>query len=138
MDKIIGILDYGMGNINSVYNSLSYIGYESRVITTVEEIELCSHLIIPGVGAYAQAMDNLRKKNIIDSINNHVAAGKPLLGICLGMQILSDTGEEGGEGVNGLGLIPGNVTMLDVKELPVPMLAGILWKSIKSIPFFIV
>lgn len=127
MDKIIGILDYGMGNINSVYNSLSYLGFEPQIVTGDSEIEACSHLIVPGVGSYAKAMSNISELGLDVAIKKHVAQGRPLLGICLGMQILSTIGEEGGE-VKGLGLIPGRVQILDLVDLPVPHVG---WNSLQ-------
>ncbi|STX41622.1 putative imidazole glycerol phosphate synthase,glutamine amidotransferase subunit (HisH) [Legionella donaldsonii] len=126
MDKIIGILDYGMGNINSVYNSLSYLGYEPEIVKTAQAIERCSHLIIPGVGSYAVAMANIAALEVDTVIMKHVQAGKPLLGICLGMQILSTEGEEGGYS-KGLGLIDGKVEFLDLPDLPVPHVG---WNSL--------
>ncbi|KTD01471.1 imidazole glycerol phosphate synthase subunit HisH [Legionella feeleii] len=126
MDKIIGILDYGMGNINSVYNSLSYLGYEPEIVKTAQAIERCSHLIIPGVGSYAVAMANIAALEVDTVIMKHVQEGKPLLGICLGMQILSTEGEEGGYS-KGLGLIDGKVEFLDLPDLPVPHVG---WNSL--------
>ncbi|BCA94941.1 imidazole glycerol phosphate synthase subunit HisH [Legionella antarctica] len=126
MEKIIGIVDYGMGNINSVYNALTYLGYEAEIVTTVQEIERCSHLIVPGVGSYAKAMANIAELGVDVAIVNHAKMGKPLLGICLGMQILSEVGEEGGN-IKGLGLIPGRVQLLDLVDLPVPHVG---WNSL--------
>lgn len=126
MDKIIGILDYGMGNINSVVNSLSYLGYEPEIVTSISDIEKCSHLIVPGVGSYAKAMSNITELGLDDAIRKHAQLAKPLLGICLGMQILSEIGEEGGA-VKGLGLIPGKVQLLDLNDLPVPHVG---WNSL--------
>lgn len=126
MDKIIGILDYGMGNINSVFNSLSYLGYEPEIVTSSQDIERCSHLIVPGVGSYGKAMANITELGVDVAIKRHAELGKPLLGICLGMQILSEVGEEGGE-FSGLGLIPGRVKLLDLADLPVPHVG---WNSL--------
>jgi len=83
-------------HINSVHNALSYLGYEPLVLKTAHEIEQCSHLIVPGVGSYAKAMANTVELGMDREIAQHVQEGKPLLGICLGMQILSEFGEEGG------------------------------------------
>lgn len=127
MNKIIGILDYGMSNINSVFNAVFYLGYESKIVSNVEEIEKCSHLIIPGVGSYAKAMFNIKERRLHVAINHYVSLGKPILGICLGMQIFSDSGEEGGMS-SGLGLIPGNVQYLDVNNLPIPHVG---WNSLE-------
>lgn len=126
MNKVIGLLDYGMGNINSVCNSLSYLGYDPVIVTSPQEIELCTHLIVPGVGSYTQAMSNIRALGMDQGIIAHAQQSKPLLGICLGMQILSETGNEGGR-VKGLGLIPGQVEFLDLVDLPVPHVG---WNSL--------
>ncbi len=128
MSKLVGILDYGMGNINSVYNALTYLGYDSQIFKTSQDIESCSHLIIPGVGSYAQAMVNIVEQGLNIDVFAHVKQGKPLLGICLGMQILSDEGEESGFS-KGLGLIGGKVEFLDVERehLPVPHVG---WNSL--------
>ena len=126
MDKIIGILNYGVGNINSVYNSLIYLGYEPEIVTTPEEIEKYTHLIVPGVGSYGKAMSNIVELGFDIAIVKHAQQGKPLLGICLGMQILSEFGEEGGK-IKGLGLILGEVKLLDLVDLPVPHMG---WNSL--------
>ncbi len=128
MSTLVGILDYGMGNINSVHNALTYLGYDSQLVKTSQEIKQCSHLIIPGVGSYAQAMTNIVGQGMDIDVLAHVEQGKPLLGICLGMQILSDEGEESGFS-KGLGLIGGKVEFLDLEreQLPVPHVG---WNSL--------
>lgn len=115
MSRLTGILDYGMGNINSVQNALNYAGYENRIVKTAEEIASCSHLIIPGVGSYGKAMANLIERGLTAAILEHAEGGKPLLGICLGMQILSEAGEENGF-ARGLGLIKGSVQILNLEK----------------------
>ena len=127
MEKIIGILDYGMGNIHSVLNALNYIGYEPEIVTSAQEIERCTHLIVPGVGSYAQAMVNIAERGSDVALQQHAQQGKPLLGICLGMQILSTVGQEGGD-FKGLDLIPGKVQLLDLGDLPVPHVG---WNSLQ-------
>jgi glutamine amidotransferase len=119
MSGLIGIVDYGMGNICSLHNALQHLGYDSVLVDTPEVLASCSHVIIPGVGSYAQAMTNLRERQLDTAIQQHVALRKPLLGICLGMQILSDSGEEGGY-TTGLGFIKGHVKQLQIDPLPVP------------------
>lgn len=126
MDKKIGILDYGMGNINSVYNALMHLGYDPEIVNHADAIQSCSHLIIPGVGAYAKAMHAITENGLDLAIKEHAALGKPLLGICLGMQILSDIGDEGAE-TKGLGFIKGRVELLDIEPLPVPHVG---WNSL--------
>jgi glutamine amidotransferase len=110
---MIGIINYGMGNIKSVYNSLDHIGENTRVFESAQGLEACSHIILPGVGAFPTAMKNLQQKGFIPVMMAHVAAGKPFLGICLGMQLLADEGEEL-ELTRGLGIVPGCVRKLDV------------------------
>jgi glutamine amidotransferase len=125
---MIGIVDYGMGNISSVYNSLDYLGYEATIINSPEEIEGLTHLIIPGVGSFRQAMQNLEDKKFIAPILNHVKSKKPLLGICLGMQLLATKGYEHGE-TNGLGLIEGEIIPFEIK-LHVPHVG---WNNINTL-----
>lgn len=125
---MIGIVDYGMGNISSVYNSLEYLGYEATIINSPEEIEDLTHLIIPGVGSFRQAMQNLEDKKFITPILNHVKSEKPLLGICLGMQLLATKGYEHGE-TNGLGLIEGKIIPFEIK-LHVPHVG---WNNINTL-----
>lgn len=125
---MIGIVDYGMGNISSVYNSLEYLGYDAKIINTPEEIEDLTHLIIPGVGSFKQAMHNLEDKKFIVPILNHVKNEKPLLGICLGMQLLATKGYEHGE-TNGLGLIEGEIIPFEI-NLHVPHVG---WNNINTL-----
>lgn len=108
---MISIIDYGMGNLKSVKKALKYIGEEAQITSDKDYIENSQGVILPGVGAFPEAMKNLRSKKLDVAIKNAVEKGIPLLGICLGMQLLFDTGEEI-ENCQGLGLIPGNVTKL--------------------------
>lgn len=105
---MIGVLDYGMGNLSSVTNALNFLGIENRIIDTKDSFSTISRLIIPGVGAYARAMENMHKFQYVDSIREFAFTGKPVLGICLGMQLLSTKGNEPYP-VDGLGLIDGEV-----------------------------
>lgn len=113
---MIGIIDYGMGNLRSVQNALQSLGFPTSVITDPAAAADCGHLILPGVGAFANAADNLRRLGFDTALRNHVAEGKPLLGICLGMQLFASRGQEPYPS-EGLGLIPGEVIPL---ELPAP------------------
>jgi imidazole glycerol-phosphate synthase subunit HisH len=108
---MIGILDYGMGNLSSVTNALDYLGIENKVIHKPEEIHDISRLIIPGVGSYAKAMENIRSRGYFQKIKEFGISGKPVLGICLGMQLLSFLGSEP-VSVEGLGMIKGEVVIL--------------------------
>ncbi len=109
MKKKITIIDYGLGNLFSLQRALSYLGFDSKVTKDSNEIEKSDKLILPGVGAFETGMKNLEKNDLIEPIKNFKATGKNLLGICLGMQLLLDSSEEGGHH-KGLGYIPGNVT----------------------------
>lgn len=111
--RLIGIIDYGMGNIQSVYNALRYLGKDVKVVLAGEELKACSHLILPGVGAFPQAMKSLSDKNLISPIKMHIESEKPFLGICLGMQLLADSGEEM-QITSGLKIVPGHVHRLNV------------------------
>lgn len=126
MAELTGIINYGMGNIKSVYNALDYIGENVVLLEPEDDFEACSHLILPGVGAYPKAIDNIISCRIDVKLKKHVDLEKPLLGICLGMQLFSSIGYEGNE-TRGLDLIKGCVTKLDV-SLHVPHIG---WNNIK-------
>ena len=100
---MIAILDYGMGNVGSIQNILKYIGEDSIITASPSEIIDADMLILPGVGAFDTGMKNLEEYNLVDAIHRHVHENKPLLGICLGMQMLGRKSEEGI--LPGLGLI---------------------------------
>ena len=117
----IGIINYGVGNLRSVKNSLDYLGIANKIIAKPKDFDQCNKIILPGVGAFSPAMVRLKKlgfdKKIIEFANN----GKPILGICLGMQLLFQSSQEGGLH-KGLGLIKGEVLPFNkkVKTLPIP------------------
>jgi len=109
---LIAIVDYGMGNLASVYKALRFIGTDAIITDNPENIRLASGLIVPGVGAFAPAMEKLIATGLADEIRAFAATGKPVLGICLGMQLFMTDSEEGmaqGEVTKGLNLIPGHV-----------------------------
>lgn len=113
---MIVIIDYGMGNLKSVKNALTFIGLESKISNKEEDIRNAKALILPGVGAFPDAMDNIEKLSLDKVIKEEVKNGKPLLGICLGMQLLFEKGFEGLER-KGLGLLQGSIVkMEDDKE----------------------
>lgn len=115
---MIGIIDYGMGNLHSVKNALDYLGAESFISSDTQQLQEADGLILPGVGAFEDAIKRLRDKGIDQMLQDYTAEGKPLLGICLGMQLLFDSSSEFGEH-KGLGLIPGKIIKLEV-PLKVP------------------
>ncbi len=108
---MIAIVDYGAGNLRSVELALARLGVHTRVTADPDMLALADGLILPGVGAFSDAMAALGRSGTIPAVLEAVGAGRPLLGICLGMQLLLDGSEEG-PGVPGLGLIPGEVRRL--------------------------
>lgn len=125
---MIAIIDYGVGNLASVNKALSFIGVESKITSDHGEILTADKVILPGVGAFADAMDSLKKSNMVSVINQVAVKGTPLLGICLGMQLLFDYSTEGGESVKGLGLLEGSITQFPLDMgLKVPHMG---WNSL--------
>ncbi len=117
---MIAIIDYGLGNLTSVLNAFEKIGIPAKITSDSEEIEAAERIILPGVGAFGEGMENLRKTGLINVLKEEVLnKKKPFLGICLGMQLLFQKGYEGGE-FEGLGWIKGAVVKFDGKELRIP------------------
>ena len=111
------IVDYGVGNLKSVTNAMDYLGLKTRITSEQKELELADAIILPGVGAFPDAADKLRASGL-DQVLIAQAVKKPILGICLGMQLLLDRGEEVRE-CAGLGLVPGSVRKIETKlKLP--------------------
>ena len=111
---MIAIADYGMGNRRSVEKALAHVGAESVVTDDVRD---ASAIILPGVGAFPEAMRNLERSGLGEQLIERAQAGVPLLGICLGMQLLFESSTEH-EGAPGLGILPGTVTRLQSPRLP--------------------
>jgi len=109
---MIAIIDYGVGNIFSLYSSFKYIGADAVLTSDRETIEKADKIILPGVGAFADAAEKLRTTGMGDLVKAEAAKGKPLLGICLGMQLLFEKSYEYGEH-EGLGLIKGSVKPIE-------------------------
>lgn len=127
---MIAIIDYGMGNLKSVANTLDYLGYEYIITNSEESIKEAEKLILPGVGAFNLAMQNLIRLNLINILNIEVITNnKPILGICLGMQLMAIDSTEYGH-TKGLGWLNGNVIEFDLKDknLKVPHMG---WNEIK-------
>ncbi len=117
---MIVIIDYGMGNLKSVYNALRKLNIPCKISDNIEEIKLAKALILPGVGAFPDAMNNLNKYGLVSIIKEKVKERCPLLGICLGMQMLFEKGYEGIE-KEGLGFIEGTVELMKpIKNVKVP------------------
>jgi glutamine amidotransferase len=113
---MIAILDYGMGNLRSVQKGLERVGATAVVTADPAALDEAQGVVLPGVGAFGDAMANLQTRRLIDPLLRQVAGGKPLLGICLGMQLLFDESEEMGRH-RGLGLLPGRVVRFPAGDL---------------------
>lgn len=115
---MIAIVDYGMGNLRSVQKAFEYLGYDAAITDQTKSLAEASHIVLPGVGAFRDAIAALKQKGLDEVIKKEVAKGKPFLGICLGMQMLFDKSLEDGE-YEGLGLIGGEVVRFET-ELKIP------------------
>lgn len=121
------IIDYGAGNLFSVKNALDFLGIENKITNSAEDLRSADRLILPGVGAFPDAMRMLNESGLVEVIKEEVQK-KPLLGICLGMQMMFEKGYEFGE-TDGLGLIPGSVKLMHPEgDLPVPHIG---WNSLE-------
>jgi glutamine amidotransferase len=118
---MIAIIDYGAGNLHSVQKAVEFVGGRSFLAGTAEEILRADKLILPGVGAFQVGMAGLTKKGLVPAINEFIDTGRPLLGICLGMQLLFEESDEGGR-QSGLGLLPGRVVAFEPTDLKVPQI----------------
>ena len=116
---MIAIIDYGVGNLFSVEKAFAALGAEAKITNNPAEIKAAEKLVLPGVGAFGDCMKNLEDSGLIPLLKAEVEAGKPLLGICVGLQILFDGSEES-PAAKGLGLIPGQVKRIQAKGLKVP------------------
>ena len=128
---MIAVIDYGVGNLFSLCSSLDAIGVKSVVTSSPDEIKAADKIILPGVGAFADAAEKLRSSGLDRVIKEEAAAGKPIFGICLGMQLLFEKSYEYGEH-EGLGLIPGAVVAMDGridKGLKIPHIG---WNALKK------
>jgi glutamine amidotransferase len=106
----LGLIDYGMGNLHSVQRAFERLGAEVRPVHQAEAIEGCQALVLPGVGAFDPAMERLQASGLAEALQHSCAAGRPLLGICLGLQLLFEASDEGN--ARGLGLLAGRVRAL--------------------------
>jgi glutamine amidotransferase len=127
MSERVTVVDYGIGNVYSVCNALARVGATPELTGDPEAIAAAERVILPGVGAFSRAMDNLRQAGLDGGIARFVATGRPFLGICIGMQVLMEVSAEFGDHA-GLGHIPGRVeripgTATDGRNLTVPHIA---------------
>jgi imidazole glycerol-phosphate synthase subunit HisH len=114
---VIGICDYGMGNRRSVVKAFERVGADVRMTDDLDTLEAAAALVVPGVGAFPQAMDELRARRLDELVVRRAGEGVPVLGICLGMQLLFESSDEH-DGASGLGLLPGTVRYLHAPKLP--------------------
>lgn len=117
---MIGIVDYNMGNLASVKNAFRKLGHEAAVESDPDKFYTYDKLILPGVGAYGDAMEHLKARGMDEAIKHFAASGAPMLGICLGMQLLFETSQEFGHN-EGLGLIKGHVQAFDSARFEHPL-----------------
>ena len=110
---MLAIIDYQMGNLRSVQKGFEKVGHDAVITSDPNELSKATKVVLPGVGAFGDAMAELRRRELIEPIRDAINSGKPFLGICLGLQLLFDTGYEGGEH-QGLGILPGKVIRFDL------------------------
>ena len=146
---MIAVIDYGMGNIGSVQNAINALGHQAIIPKDKKDLKSASHIILPGVGSFADGMKNLRNLDLIETLNKEIIDNhKPFLGLCLGMQLLAKYGDEGGP-TSGLGWINGTVKKLqnDGKKYKIPHVGwndvfpkqnSILFNNIKNPIFYFV
>lgn len=125
---MVAIIDYGAGNLQSVKKALDFIGAESKITDNKDEINAASHIILPGVGSFADAMSCIRERGLEETIKKSADGSKHFLGICLGLQLLFESSEES-HGIKGLGVFKGDiVTIPKDNGLKVPHIG---WNSVK-------
>ena len=118
--QMIAIIDYGMGNLRSVQKGFEKIGHAATITNDPAAIRDAAKVILPGVGAFPDAMQELRRRELVEPIRQAIGSGKPFLGICLGLQLLFDVGWEGGRH-EGLGVLRGEVVRFELpQEFKVP------------------
>jgi glutamine amidotransferase len=109
----IAIIDYQMGNLRSVQKGFEKVGHAAVITSDARELAAAERIVLPGVGAFGDAIAELKRRELVEPIREAIAAGKPFLGICLGLQLLFDVGYEGGE-YEGLGVLRGKVVRFEL------------------------
>jgi glutamine amidotransferase len=123
----IAVVDYGMGNRRSVEKALEHIGARANVTSDHARLRAAAGLVVPGVGSFPRAMDNLRELGLDELLRERVASGVPILGVCLGLQLAFDSSTEHG-GARGLGIVAGEVLRLQVGSLKLPHIG---WNEVR-------
>jgi glutamine amidotransferase len=130
---MIALIDYGAGNVRSVHKALESVGAEVRVAREPRALRNADQIVLPGVGAFGDCMAGLRRLGLVGALHMAVEAGKPLLGICVGMQVLFEEGEEMGRHA-GLGLLPGRVVRFRREKLVLGLkIPHTGWNQIKPV-----
>ena len=132
---MIAIVDYGAGNLLSVKKALDFIGAESVITASANEIKNADGVILPGVGSFGNAMESMHESGLVEAVRSVAQSGRPFLGICLGLQLLFESSEES-PGVEGLGVLKGKILKIPSDNLKVPHMG---WNSLefkKSTPLF--
>ena len=124
---MLALIDYGVGNLFSVAKALESVGGDVKLTCAAADIELADKIVLPGVGAFGDCMKNLEATGLIPTIKAQIAAGKPILGICVGLQILFEGSEES-PNVDGLKIFSGHVKKICAGDLKIPHMG---WNSIK-------
>lgn len=125
---MVAIIDYGAGNLSSVKKALDYLGAESEITQDRDKILSASHVILPGVGSFGDAINSMQERGLVETVKEAALSGKPFLGICLGLQLLFEESDESPD-VKGLGLLKGRiVTIPKDNGLKVPHMG---WNSVE-------
>jgi glutamine amidotransferase len=131
---VIAVLDYGIGNLGSVLKAFRHVGAEAALVESPRAARDAEAIVVPGDGAFGAAMDEIERRGFGDLLRDAAADGRPVLGICIGMQILFEESSEHGRH-RGLGLLPGRVTRIET-ELPVPHMGWNRLRQARPHPLF--
>lgn len=141
----LGVIDYGAGNLRSVLNTFEAAGVTGHLVRTPEDAAGVTHLVLPGVGAFGDCAEKLRRQNLVPLVRAWIEQDRPFLGICVGYQVLFESGEESGQ-VPGLGILKGRVVRFSESELKVPHMgwnsvaltdpSDPIWKGMGKEPYF--
>ncbi len=136
MDRRVVIIDYGAGNLRSVARAVAHVGFEPVVTSRPEDIAAAARVILPGVGAAADTMRNLRERGLVEPVREYIVSGRPFFGVCMGLQALLTVSEEGGEHAC-LDVIPGRVVRFPRSELKVPHMGWNQVRQLRDHPLFV-